>query len=54
MSQAVDPITVSVIQHRLRAIREEAARRWLAGEPGPFGQDAPALPEPDPPEGKVR
>lgn len=29
----------------LRRVREEAARRWLAGEPGPFGADAPPFPE---------
>jgi hypothetical protein len=28
----------------LRRLRHEAARRWLAGEPGPLGRDAPALP----------
>jgi len=29
----------------LRAAREEAARRWLARAPGPWGADAPAAPE---------
>jgi hypothetical protein len=29
----------------LRAIRDEAARRWLAHAPGPWGADAPAAPE---------
>jgi hypothetical protein len=29
----------------LRRVREEAARRWFAGGPGPFGADAPPYPE---------
>jgi predicted nucleotidyltransferase len=29
----------------LRAIRDEAARRWLARAPGPWGADAPPAPE---------
>jgi hypothetical protein len=29
----------------LRAIRDEAARRWLAGAAGPWGADAPPAPE---------
>jgi hypothetical protein len=29
----------------LRAIRDEAARRWLARAPGPWGADAPSAPE---------
>jgi len=29
----------------LRAARDEAARRWLARAPGPWGADAPAAPE---------
>lgn len=29
----------------LRALRDEAARRWLAGAAGPWGADAPAAPE---------
>lgn len=29
----------------LRRVREEAARRWLTGAPGPFGADAPPFPE---------
>lgn len=35
----------------LRALRHEAARRWLQQEPGPFGRDAPQPlpPEPDDP-----
>jgi len=35
----------------LRALRQEAARRWFSQEPGPFGRDAPAPlpPEPDHP-----
>jgi hypothetical protein len=28
----------------LRRAREEAARRWLARSPGPFGRDAPTMP----------
>jgi RNA repair pathway DNA polymerase beta family len=29
----------------LRAVRDEASRRWLAQTPGPWGADAPAAPE---------
>ena len=29
----------------LRRVREEAARRWFAAGPGPFGADAPPYPE---------
>ncbi len=29
----------------LRRIHEEAARRWIAREPGPWGADAPTVPE---------
>lgn len=32
----------------LRAIRLEAARRWVAGNPGPWGSDAPTCPRPEP------
>lgn len=35
---------VGRIDELLRRIRAEAARRWHAAEPGPFGADAPALP----------
>lgn len=28
----------------LRRVRQEVARRWFAGEPGPLGRDAPPLP----------
>jgi hypothetical protein len=28
----------------LRRVRQEAARRWFSGEPGPLGRNAPALP----------
>jgi len=34
----------------LRALRSEAARRWLRGEPGPWGADAP---QPRPPEAET-
>jgi hypothetical protein len=29
----------------LRRVGEELARRWVSGEPGPFGRDAPPAPE---------
>lgn len=29
----------------LRRVRAEAARRWIEGEPGPFGREAPPAPE---------
>jgi hypothetical protein len=29
----------------LRRIHEEAARRWIAREPGPWGEGAPPTPE---------
>lgn len=31
----------------LRRVRQEAARRWLAREPGPLGRDAPPPPAPE-------
>ena len=36
---------VGRIDTRLRRVREEAARRWIARAPGPFGADAPPPPE---------
>jgi hypothetical protein len=35
----------------LRRMRQELARRWYAGEPGPLGRDAPPLPPPATPTG---
>jgi RNA repair pathway DNA polymerase beta family len=36
---------IAAAERVLRAIRDEAARRWLARAPGPWGADAPAAPE---------
>jgi hypothetical protein len=37
--------SVAAADALLRRVREEAARRWLTGAPGPFGTDAPRFPE---------
>ena len=36
---------VAAVDRVLRAARDEAARRWVTREPGPWGADAPAPPE---------
>lgn len=38
------------IDRLLLAAREQAAARWLARQPGPWGQDAPPLPDSDTPD----
>jgi hypothetical protein len=36
---------VAAAERVLRAVREEAARRWIARAPGPWGTEAAAPPE---------